>query len=73
MKPSPVVTLIFGVISGLMCFAFVLVAHRIGYQLSELVSDGLILGGAMSMGVGVVGARFMPTAPAPEQKPPGAP
>lgn len=61
MKPSPVVTLIFGVVGGVLCFAFVLVAHRIGMQLSELVSDGLILGGAVSMGVGVVGARYTPT------------
>lgn len=61
MKPTPLATAILGVVGGVLCFVFVLAAHRIGLQLSELVSDGLILGGAASMGVGVWGAKRMPT------------
>lgn len=61
MKLSPFATAILGVIGGVLCFAFVLIAHRVGLVLSEVVSDSLILGGAFSMGVSVYGARQMPT------------
>lgn len=61
MKLSPLATAIMGLIGGVLCFAFVLIAHRVGLQLTELVSDGLVVGGALSMGVSVYGARQMPT------------
>ena len=58
---KPLATAILGIVGGVGCFAFVLVAHRVGLELSSTLQDGLVLGGALSMGVSVYGARQMPT------------
>lgn len=62
-KSNPVATALIGILTGVVCFAFVLLAKRAGLTLSELQADGLILGGMASMGVGAYGARYVPTAP----------
>jgi hypothetical protein len=60
-KNNPLATALIGIITGAVCFGFVLLAHHSGLALSELTQDGLILGGMASMGVGAYGARHMPT------------
>ena len=60
MKPSPVVTAVSGVASGVVCLAFVVLAHHVELPLSDLTKEALILGGMASMGVGAWGARKMP-------------
>lgn len=58
---SPLATAVTGIVAGVICLGFALLAHRAGLPLSELTRDGLILGGMASMGVGAWGARNMPT------------
>ena len=59
-KKAPHFAAFSGLLTGVVCLGFVLLAHRLGLQLSELLSDALIFGGLASMGVGAAGARFMP-------------
>jgi hypothetical protein len=61
MKPSPLATAAFGIVTGIICLGFVVVAHHVGLPLSDLTKEGLIVGGMASMGVGAWGARQMPT------------
>jgi hypothetical protein len=64
--PSPaklklhIINLVAGVVGAAACFGFVLVAHRIGLQLGDTTQDALILGGAVSAGVSVYGAKQLP-------------
>lgn len=60
-KPSPAVTALIGVVTGVICIGFAMLAFHIGYPLSELQREALMGGGLMSLLGGVVGARFMPT------------
>lgn len=55
-----VVNLVAGLVGAVACFGFVLAAHRNGLQLSETIQDGLILGGALSAGVSIYGAKQLP-------------
>lgn len=57
-----VVNLVAGIVGAVSCFGFVLLAHRSGLQLGETVQDGLILGGAVSAGVSIYGAKQLPGA-----------
>lgn len=63
MKPSPLATAILGLAAGVLCFAFVIVAHLVKLELESIVQLGLIGGGATAMGVGWVGALKTPTTP----------
>jgi len=60
-KATPFITAVSGIATGVICLGFVLLAKRMGLELSETVSSALILGGLASMGVGAAGARYMPT------------
>ena len=62
-----VVNLVAGVVGGIACFGFVLLAHRAGLRLDGQlpgvglsVQDGLLVGGALSMGVAIYGAKQLP-------------
>jgi len=55
-----IVNLIAGLVGAVACFGFVLLAHRIGLKLSETLQDGLVLGGALSAGVSIYGAKQLP-------------
>jgi hypothetical protein len=60
-KLTPLATAVLGVVTGVACIGAALLAHHIGYPLSEMSREGLILGGMASLLGGVAGARFMPT------------
>lgn len=55
-----VINLVAGLVGAAACFGFVLLAHRVGLELNETVRDGLILGGALSAGVSIYGAKQLP-------------
>jgi hypothetical protein len=61
MKPSPLVTAAIGVVTGVICIGAAMLAHHIGFPLSELQREALMGGGLMALLGGVAGARFMPT------------
>ena len=58
-----VINLVAGLVGGVACFGFVLVAKVVGLQLSELAQEGLILGGMASAGVSIYGAKKLPGSP----------
>lgn len=60
MKPATL-KFVSGLSTLVVCMAFVLIAHAIGYQLDKLVENGLLLGAAAGAGVGIWGAKQMPT------------
>jgi hypothetical protein len=62
-KLTPLATAALGVATGVACIGTAMLAHRIGYPLSETVRQGLELGGLAALLGGVAGARFMPTEP----------
>lgn len=59
------VNLVAGIIGGAACFGFVLLAHRVGLKLDGeipgigTVQNALIIGGALSLGVSIYGAKKM--------------
>lgn len=55
-----VLNLVAGGVGAALCFGFVLLAKHIGLQLSELTQEGLIIGGALSAGVSIYGAKQLP-------------
>lgn len=63
MKLSPLAAAVLGLVAGLVCFAFVIVAHLVKLELESAVQLGLIAGGATAMGVGWLGALKTPTTP----------
>lgn len=61
MKPTPVATLIAGIVGALICFVFAGIAYHLAFPVSPAVLEGLIIGGAASLGVGTWGALKTPT------------
>ena len=57
---SPTLKFVSGLVGGVACLGFVLIAHHIELALSELLRDGLVVGGALSLGVSIYGAKQMP-------------
>ena len=57
---SPTLKFVSGLVGGVACLGFVLIAHHIELALSELLKEGLIIGGVASLGVTVWGAKQMP-------------
>lgn len=57
---SPVLKLVSGIVGAVICLGFVLVAHNVGLDLDKTLESGLIVGGALSAGVSIYGARQMP-------------
>jgi hypothetical protein len=55
-----VINLAAGLVGAIACFGFVLLAHRGGLKLGETTQDALILGGALSAGVSIYGAKQLP-------------
>lgn len=55
-----VINLVAGLVGAAVCFGFVLLAHRAGLALGETTQDGLIIGGALSAGVSIYGAKKLP-------------
>lgn len=60
-KPSPAVTALLGVLTGVICIGSAMLAHHIGFPLSEMQREALMGGGLFALLGGVAGARFMPT------------
>lgn len=60
-KMTPFQAALIGVVTGVVCLGYTLLAKKVGLPISETVQDGLTLGGMTSLLGGVVGARFMPT------------
>lgn len=70
-KKSSVAVNVFNLVAGLLgaagCFGFVLVSHRMGLKLDAQipgiglsVQDALVVGGALSAGVSIYGAKKLP-------------
>jgi len=57
---TPLGKLIAGIVSGVICLGFVLLAHWVGLELEKWLETGLIIGGATSAGVSIWGAKQMP-------------
>lgn len=64
-----IINLVAGIVGAVACFGFVLVAHKLGLKLDGQlpgvglsIQDGLILGGAVSAGVSIYGAKQLPGA-----------
>lgn len=55
-----IVNLVAGLVGSVACFGFVLLAKHVGLGLSELTQEGLIIGGALSAGVSIYGAKQLP-------------
>ena len=60
MKPATL-KFISGLSTLVVCFGFVLAAHAVGLELDKLVENGLLLGAAAGAGVGMWGAKEMPS------------
>lgn len=60
-KLSPLAAALVGVLTGVVCLGFAVLAHRVGLDLSDTQKDGLIFGGMGALLGGVWGARLMPT------------
>lgn len=65
-KLSPAAVALIGLLSGVVSIGTAMLAHHIGFPLSELAREGLVLGGVASMLGGAAGARFMPTSKDPQ-------
>lgn len=60
MKPTPFQVMVFGLLTGITSIGIAMLAHHVGFPLSEIAREGLVLGGMASLLGGVAGARFMP-------------
>lgn len=60
-KLSPLAAAAVGVATGVICIGAAMLAHHIGFPLSEFQREALTGGGLMALLGGVAGARFMPT------------
>lgn len=57
---TPLLKFISGLVGGIGCLGFVLIAHHVELPLSELLKEGLVIGGVASLGVTIWGAKQMP-------------
>jgi uncharacterized protein YjeT (DUF2065 family) len=60
-KMTPLATALVGVLTGVVCLGFVVLAKHVGLELSDLTQEALTMGGLTALLGGVAGARFMPT------------
>lgn len=65
---TPFQKFISGLATLVVCMAFVLACHAIGFELDKLVENGLLIGAASGAGLGIWGAKQMPPG---SQPPPG--
>ena len=60
-RPSPAVVALLGLLTGVLCIGTAMLAHHIGFPMSDVAREGLTFGGVGLMLGGAAGARFMPT------------